>query len=97
MELIRSKAGANDFSITGLTLGKLQAIEHMISEYLSKGTYTSVEREVYMDIYTFKLDKIEQFGDSHLKKEIIREQQINEAKDFFQDRRETKEEAYERG
>jgi hypothetical protein len=68
MKLIRAKKGENNFSITGLTLGKAMAIQNALQACKDAQCLTPVGGDILDFLYNEKLDTIVDFGDSHLKK-----------------------------
>ena len=68
MKLIRAKKGENNFAITGLTLGKVMAIQNALQSCKDTQCITPVGMDVLNFLVNEKLDDVVDFGDSHLKK-----------------------------
>lgn len=72
MKLARLEKGSNNFALVGLTLGKLQAIQHAL-EICVLGP---VGEDVLLGLKAMDLEKIECFGDSHTDKSLLKSTSI---------------------
>ncbi|MCK4244941.1 MAG: hypothetical protein KAX20_04885 [Candidatus Omnitrophica bacterium] len=66
MKLTRTEAGKNNFRLDGLTVGTLVAIRRGLEELLNDNYLGPVGTDVYEQLTTWSVDKIDPTGDSFL-------------------------------
>lgn len=67
MKLVREEKGKNSFSITGLTVGKLESLYTLLGAVGE--SRTPLEDDLYHFLDNERLSRIKPFGDSHIQEE----------------------------
>ena len=69
MKLFRLASGKNSFSLVGLSLGKLSAIQRSLELNLQAETLGPVGEEALEELKALHLDKVDMWGISHTEEE----------------------------